>query len=100
MSTLWLFPFSSHHGVSPLKGSNALDLVNELNAKEEVLRERKRLFSKIHLGFIIYRTLASHLAKSLWDLGVSTVYLGYPYFISRMVTSSLQIWSFRKMALQ
>ncbi|MCI2415130.1 MAG: hypothetical protein MPF33_07825, partial [Candidatus Aramenus sp.] len=26
LSTLWLFPFSSHHGVSPLRGSNALDL--------------------------------------------------------------------------
>jgi hypothetical protein len=26
LSTLWLFPFSSHHGVSPIKGSNALDL--------------------------------------------------------------------------
>ncbi|MCI2414177.1 MAG: transposase, partial [Candidatus Aramenus sp.] len=66
----------------------------------EVLRERERLFSKIHLGFFIYRTLASHLAKSLWSLGVSTVYLGYPYFIPRTrVTSSLQIWSYRKLAL-
>ncbi|MCI2415573.1 MAG: hypothetical protein MPF33_10105 [Candidatus Aramenus sp.] len=35
------------------------------------------------MGFIIYRTLASHLTKTLWSLGVSTVYLGYPNFISR-----------------
>ncbi|MCI2415572.1 MAG: hypothetical protein MPF33_10100 [Candidatus Aramenus sp.] len=31
MSTLWLFPFSSHHGVTPIKGSNALDLCRTLS---------------------------------------------------------------------
>ncbi|MCI2414441.1 MAG: transposase [Candidatus Aramenus sp.] len=66
--------------------------------REEVLRERKRVTKLYRRLLHYYRTLASHLANSLWDLGVSTVYLGYPYFIPRMVTSSLQIWSYRKLA--
>jgi putative transposase len=74
--------------------------VQEQEAVEEVLRERERIFSRLYRRLLhYYRTLASHLAKSLWDLGVSTVYLGCPYFIPRIrVTSSLQIWSFRKLA--
>ncbi|MCI2414468.1 MAG: transposase, partial [Candidatus Aramenus sp.] len=67
--------------------------VQEQEAREEVLRKRERIFFKLYRRLIHYfRTLASHLTKTLWSLGVSTVYLGYPYFIPRIrVTSSLQI---------
>jgi putative transposase len=74
--------------------------VHELNAREEVLRERKRLFAKLYRRLLhYYRTLASHLAKSLWDLGVSTVYLGYPYLISQDKGNkfTVNIWSYRKL---
>ncbi|MCI2415756.1 MAG: transposase [Candidatus Aramenus sp.] len=58
--------------------------VQEQEAREEVLRERERVFAKLYRRLLhYYRTLASHLAKSLWSLGVSTVYLGYPYLIAQ-----------------
>jgi len=64
--------------------------VHELNAREEVLREGERVFAKLYCRLLhYYRTLASHLAKSLWSLRVSTVYLGYPYFISQGRATSL-----------
>jgi len=31
----------------------------------------------------LYRNFASHLVKELHDLGVSTIYLGYPFNIAR-----------------
>ncbi|AOL17746.1 transposase [Sulfolobus sp. A20] len=74
--------------------------IHETEAREEVLRERERLFKKLYRRLIhYYRTLASHLAKSLWELGVSTVYLGYPYFISQDKGNKFtsNIWSYRKL---
>jgi putative transposase len=74
--------------------------VQEQEAKEEVLRERKRLFSKLYRRLLhYYRSLASHLAKSLWSLGVSTVYLGYPYFIAQEKGNkfTVNVWSYRKL---
>jgi putative transposase len=74
--------------------------IQEVEAREEVLRERKRVFAKLYRRLLhYYRTLASHLAKSLWDLGVSTVYLGYPYFISQDKGNkfTVNMWSYRKL---
>ncbi len=71
--------------------------IQEVEAREEVLRERKRVFAKLYRRLLhYYRTLASHLAKSLWNLGVSTVYLGYPYFISKDKGNkfTVNIWSY------
>jgi putative transposase len=40
--------------------------VQEVEAREEVLRERERIFFKLYSRFLhYYRTLTSHLAKSL-----------------------------------
>jgi putative transposase len=74
--------------------------VQEVEARGEVLRERDKIFFKLYHRLLhYYRTLASHLAEYLWGLGVSTVYLGYPYFISQdkgnKVTSN--IWSYDKL---
>ncbi|WP_231961301.1 MULTISPECIES: transposase [Sulfolobaceae] len=72
----------------------------ETEAREEVLRERERVFTKLYRRvFHYYRTLASHLAKTLWQLGVLTVYLGYPYFISQDKGNkfTMNIWSYRKL---
>ncbi|AOL15749.1 hypothetical protein BFU36_02305 [Sulfolobus sp. A20] len=56
--------------------------VQEFDAKEEVLREM--VFVKLCRRLMhYYRTLASHLARTLWQLGVLTVFVGYPYFISQ-----------------
>ncbi len=74
--------------------------VQEVEARGEVLMERERLFFKLHRRLLhYYRTLASHLAEYLWDLGVSTVYLGYPYFISQDKGNkfTVNIWSYRKL---
>ncbi|AAY79910.1 transposase [Sulfolobus acidocaldarius] len=74
--------------------------IQEVEAREEVLEERKRLFNKLYRRLLhYYRTLASHLAKALWNLGVSTVYLGYPYFISQDKGNkfTVNIWSYRKL---
>lgn len=65
-----------------------------------MLRERERVFTKLYRRvFHYYRTLASHLAKTLWQLGVLTVYLGYPYFISQDKGNkfTMNIWSYRKL---
>jgi len=71
-----------------------------VEAREEVLMKKERIFFKLYRRLLhYYRALASHLAEYLWSLGVSTVYLGYFYFISQdkgnKFTSS--IWSYRKL---
>jgi putative transposase len=41
--------------------------VHEAEAREEVLRERQRLFLKLYRGLLhYYGALASHLANTLW----------------------------------
>jgi putative transposase len=74
--------------------------VQEVEARGEVLRERKRVFAKLYRRLIhYYRTLASHLASTLWGKGVSTVYLGYPYLISQDKGNkfTVNMWSYRKL---
>ncbi|MEW9491874.1 MAG: hypothetical protein TQ35_0006715 [Candidatus Aramenus sulfurataquae] len=65
-----------------------------------MLRERKRAFTKLYCRLLhYYRTLASHLTKTLWNLGASTVYLGYHYLISQDESNkfTFNIWSYRKL---
>jgi putative transposase len=62
--------------------------------------ERERIFLKLYRRLLhYYRTLAFHLAEYLWSLGVSTVYLGYPYFISQDKGNkfTVNIWSYDKL---
>jgi len=63
-------------------------------------RKRRRLFRKLagrtaHL----YRNLANHLVRSLWELGVSKIYLGYPRDIAQDKGNKLtsNLWSYRKL---
>ncbi|QKQ99885.1 transposase [Metallosphaera tengchongensis] len=74
--------------------------VQETEAREEVLSERERLFKRLYRRLLHhYRALSSHLSKTLWQLGVSTVYLGYPYSISQDKGNKFtsNIWSYRKL---
>ncbi|MCI2414753.1 MAG: hypothetical protein MPF33_05845 [Candidatus Aramenus sp.] len=63
------------------------------------MRERERV-TKLYRRLHHLQDFSISPHQDFVVFGVSTVYLGYPYFISRMVTSSLQIWSYRKLALQ
>ena len=74
--------------------------VSEYEAYEELSREKRRLFKKLQRRFIhLYRTLASGLVKMLHELGVSTIYLGYPYNISQDKGNkyTVNVWSYRKL---
>jgi len=63
-------------------------------------RRRRRLFRKL-VGRMahLYRNLANHLVRGLWELGVSRIYLGYPHDIAQdrgnKLTSNL--WTYRKL---
>ncbi|WP_432422825.1 zinc ribbon domain-containing protein [Vulcanisaeta souniana] len=66
----------------------------------EVNYERRRLFRKLYRRLLhLYRNLASHLVKTLHELGVSTIYLGYPFGIVQDKGSKLTVnlWSYRKL---
>ena len=70
------------------------DAIDELN------HEVRRLYGKLMRRlFHLYRNFASHLLKQLHELGVSTIYLGYPFNIAQekgnKFTSNL--WSYRKL---
>jgi len=77
-----------------LKGKLLSDAVDELNHEVRRLhgRLRRRL---VHL----YRNFASHLLKQLHELGVSTIYLGYPFNIAQERGSkfTVNMWSYRKL---
>jgi putative transposase len=77
-----------------LKGKLLSDAVEELN------REVRRLHGKLKRRLLhLYRNFASHLLKQLHELGVSTIYLGYPFNIAQdkgnKFTSNM--WSYRKL---
>ncbi len=74
--------------------------MSELEAFEELQREKRRLFKKLQRRFHhLYRRLASSLVKKLHELGVSTIYLGYPYNITQDKGNkfSVNVWSYRKL---
>ncbi|QXJ32433.1 RNA-guided endonuclease InsQ/TnpB family protein [Saccharolobus shibatae] len=74
--------------------------VDEYGAYEELSREKRRLFEKLQRRFLhLYRTLASGIVEELHKLGVSTIYIGYPYNISqdRGNKYTVNVWSYRKL---
>ncbi len=65
-----------------------------------MLRERRRLFKKLTRRLLhLYRNLASHLIETLHKLGVSTIYLGYPFNIVQEKGNkfTVNMWSYRKL---
>jgi putative transposase len=77
-----------------LKDKLLADAVDELN------HEMRRLYGKLARRLLhLYRNFASHLLKQLHELGVSTIYLGYPFNIAQdkgnKFTSNM--WSYRKL---
>jgi len=70
------------------------DAVDELN------REVRRLHGKLRRRLLhLYRNFASHLLKQLHELGVSTIYLGYPFNIAQQKGNKFtsNMWSYRKL---
>jgi len=73
---------------------------SECEAHEELNREKRRLFEKLTRRLLhLYRNFASHLLEQLHKLGVSTIYLGYPFNIAQdkgnKFTSNM--WSYREL---
>jgi transposase len=70
------------------------DAIDELN------HEMRRLYGKLVRRLLhLYRNLASHLLKQLHELGVSTIYLGYPLNIAQQKGNKFNtnMWSYRKL---
>jgi len=70
------------------------DAVKELN------REVRRLHGKLRRRLLhLYRNFANHLIKVLHELGVSTIYLGYPFNIAQQKGNkfTVNMWSYRKL---
>ncbi|MFP3195434.1 MAG: transposase [Caldivirga sp.] len=77
-----------------LKDKLLADAIDELN------REVRRLNGKLRRRLLhLYRNFASHLLKQLHGLGVSTIYLGYPFNIAqeRGNKFTVNMWSYRKL---
>jgi len=67
-----------------LKGKLLSDAVDELN------REVRRLHGKLKRRLLhLYRNFAKHLIEQLHELGVSTIYLGYPFNIAQQKGSKV-----------
>jgi len=76
--------------------------IGEYEAYEELLKEKKRLFKKLMRRLLhLYRNFASHLMNKLHELGVSTIYLGYPFNIAQDKGNkfTVNIWSYRKLMM-
>jgi putative transposase len=77
-----------------LKGKLLSDAVEELN------REVRRLHGKLRRRLLhLYRNFAKHLIDQLHELGVSTIYLGYPFNIAQQKGNKFtsNMWSYRKL---
>ena len=77
-----------------LKGKLLSDAIDELN------HEVRRLHGKLKRRLLhLYRNFAKHLIKQLHELGVSTIYLGYPFNIvqERGNKFTVNMWSYRKL---
>jgi putative transposase len=60
----------------------------------------RRLYGKLRRRLLhLYRNFASHLLKQLHELGVSTIYLGYPFNITQQKGSKFTVntWGYRKL---
>ena len=72
----------------------------EYEAYEELLEEKRRLHGKLTRRLLhLYRNFASHLLEQLHELGVSTIYLGYPFNIAQDKGNkfTVNMWSYRKL---
>jgi putative transposase len=70
------------------------------DAIEELNHEMRRLYGKLARRLLhLYRNFASHLLKQLHELGVSTIYLGYPFNIAQQKGNkfTVNMWSYRKL---
>jgi len=70
------------------------------DAVEELNREVRRLHGKLRRRLLhLYRNLANHLLKQPHELGVSTIYLGYPLNIAqeRGNKFTVNMWTYRKL---
>ena len=77
-----------------LKDKLLSDAIDELN------HEMRRLYGRLRRRLLhLYRNLASHLVKTLHELGVSTIYLGYPFNIAqeRGNKFTVNMWSYSKL---
>jgi transposase len=74
--------------------------LGKYEAYEELLKEKRRLHGKLKRRLRhLYRNFASHLVKELHALGVSTIYLGYPFEIAQEKGNkfTVNVWSYRKL---
>ena len=77
-----------------LKGKLLDDAIDELN------HEMRRLYGKLMRRLLhLYRNFAKHLIEKLHELGVSTIYLGYPLNIAQQKGNkfTVNMWSYRKL---
>jgi len=77
-----------------LKDKLLSDAIDELN------HEMRRLFGKLVRRLLhLYRNFAKHLIEQLHELGVSTIYLGYPFNIAQQKGNKFtsNLWSYRKL---
>jgi len=74
--------------------------LEEYEAYYELNREKRRLFKKLARRLLhLYRNFASHLLKTLHELGVSTIYLDYPFNIAQQKGNkfTVNLWSYREL---
>jgi len=74
--------------------------LSEYEAYDELLKEMRRLFKKLIRRLLhLYRNFAFHLMKKLHELGVSTIYLGYPFNIAQEKGNkfTVNMWSYHKL---
>ncbi|MFP3281861.1 MAG: transposase [Caldivirga sp.] len=77
-----------------LKDKLLADAIDELN------REVRRLNGKLRRRLLhLYRNFAKHLIEQLHELGISTIYLGYPFNITQQKGNkfTVNMWSYRKL---
>ena len=70
------------------------------DAIEELNHEMRRLYGKLMRRLLhLYRNFAKHLIEQLHELGVSTIYLGYPLNIAQQRGNkfTVNMWSYRKL---
>ena len=80
--------------------SDKMKNLEEYEAYYELNREKRRLFKKLIRRLLhLYRNFASHLLRELHELGVSTIYLGYPFNIAQQRGNkfTVNMWSYRKL---
>jgi len=79
------------------------DIAKKSGDSKEFLRQnrrKRRLFRKLTERIAhLYRNMANHLVRGLWELGVSKIYLGYPRDIAQDKGNKLtsNMWRYREL---